>query len=387
MGWLTGYTYRKKKPVNATAAGAQTNYQMQLLVGESSGASGEEIDCENHCQDFPNDIRFTGADGTTKHDYWVQSTTGTTPNRLATIWIEVASIPASGDVDLYMYYGKSSDSGESSGDNTFVLYNMANVVAFWQMDEASWNGTPDEVEDETGTNDGTGKEGATTDADGKFNRCGIFNGTSAYVDCGNDASLGMGANQDFTIFFWAKPDQLRAQHIFSKEGHASSPNLGMLSCRTSSIGKPYMIIRANTGGSTYTVTADAATQTDAFTFVAGIREGSNIRIYHNGTMSSDVSATASALTNNLNLELGRYNYDGNLWYDGRVDSLAVIKQALSEITLGKIENGYMQKMGNYYNVREWASPEPTWGTSGGEESEGGAFVSSNHTAIGMLMQG
>ena len=121
MTWLSNYTYRKKGAVNATTAGAQTLYQLKLIVGESSGASGEDIDCENYCLDFPNDIRFTKEDGITKHDYWVDisSLEGTTPNRKVSVWIEVASIPASGSVDFYMYYHKSSDSGESNGDTTF----------------------------------------------------------------------------------------------------------------------------------------------------------------------------------------------------------------------------------------------------------------------------
>ena len=371
MGWLTGYSHRKKGAVNATAAGAQTNYQMRLLVGESSGASGEEVDCENQCRYFPNDIRFTGADGVTKHDYWVQSVTGTTPNRLATIWIEVASIPASGDVDMYMYYGKSNDSGESSGGNTFVIYNMSDVVAFWQMDEESWDGTEGEVEDETGTNDGTGKEGATTDADGKFNRCGIFNGTSAYVDCGNNASLGMGSNQDFTIFYWHKPDVLRHQFIFDKEDHVPTTNLGILRCCMNASGYPYFMIRDYNGPDWYSVTSSLTAQTDAFTFVAAVREGSNIRLYHKGTMESDVSATAASLINTKNAEIGRCNYNSIDWFDGRIDSLCIVKQALSESVLGKIEDGYMQKMSSYYNVRKYATPEPTWGTWEGQTTVGG----------------
>ena len=124
MAWLSGYSNRKKGSVNATTAGSQTLYQLKLIVGESSGASGEDIDCENHCVDFPNDIRFTKEDELTKHDYWVDTSSleGTTPNRKVTVWIEVASIPASGSVDFYMYYGKSSDSGESDGDNTFKFF-------------------------------------------------------------------------------------------------------------------------------------------------------------------------------------------------------------------------------------------------------------------------
>lgn len=124
MAWLTGYTYRKLGAVNSTTAGAQTVYQLKLTVGESSGASGADVHCENHCLDFPNDIRFTKEDETTKHDYWVNvdSLTGTTPNRKVDVWIEVATIPASGAVDFYIYYTKTSDSGESNGDNTFLFF-------------------------------------------------------------------------------------------------------------------------------------------------------------------------------------------------------------------------------------------------------------------------
>jgi hypothetical protein len=124
MSWLSGYTFRKKCTVIATAAGAQTNYQLKLKVGESSGAASEDVDCGSHCEDFPNDIRFTKEDGETKHDYWVDtsSLTGTTPNRQVNVWIEVASVPASGAVDFYMYYGRSGDGGESVGANTFDFF-------------------------------------------------------------------------------------------------------------------------------------------------------------------------------------------------------------------------------------------------------------------------
>ena len=119
------YSYCKKGSVNATTEGAQTNYQLELLIGESGGASGADVHCGGECNDFPNDIRFTKEDGITKHDYWIESITGTTPNRLATVIIEIASIPASGSVDFYIYYGKSDDSGESNGDNSFKSFDNA----------------------------------------------------------------------------------------------------------------------------------------------------------------------------------------------------------------------------------------------------------------------
>ena len=129
MSELAGYTYRNEGAVKATTAGAQTNYPLELIVGESSGASGADVHCCGNCEDFPNDIRFTKEDKTTKHDYWVDTNSleGTTPNRKVSVIIEVASIPASGAVNFYMYYGKSGDSGESNGDNTFESFDNASA--------------------------------------------------------------------------------------------------------------------------------------------------------------------------------------------------------------------------------------------------------------------
>jgi len=133
MSWLSGYTYRKKGAVNATTAGAQTNYQKKLIVGESSGASGCDVHCENHCENFPDDVRLTKEDQVTKISYWTKELSGTAPNRKATFWFKIPSIPDTGAVDVYLYYGRSSDSGESNGDDTFELFDD-----FETLDESKW---------------------------------------------------------------------------------------------------------------------------------------------------------------------------------------------------------------------------------------------------------
>ena len=87
MAWLAGYTYRKAITLNR-ASGAVTNYQMKLLVGESAGATGEDVDCNNHCNPGFNDIRFTKADGVTLLDFWFETSSGDSPNCLGTFWIK-----------------------------------------------------------------------------------------------------------------------------------------------------------------------------------------------------------------------------------------------------------------------------------------------------------
>jgi hypothetical protein len=73
------------------------------------------------CQSDFDDIRFTNSDGTTLLDYWIESISGTTPNQIATIWVEFDSIGTT-DTTFYMYYGNSSATAYSNGPNTFLFF-------------------------------------------------------------------------------------------------------------------------------------------------------------------------------------------------------------------------------------------------------------------------
>ena len=120
MTWLGGWRYRKAITLSR-ASGAVTAYQMRLLLGESPGASGEDVDCDALCKTDFSDIRFTSADGTTLLDYRIESITGASPNQLATIWIEFDSIGV-GATTFFMYYGNVGASAVSSGVNTFPFF-------------------------------------------------------------------------------------------------------------------------------------------------------------------------------------------------------------------------------------------------------------------------
>ena len=140
MAWLSGYSYRKQITLNGSTAGAQSDYQLKLLLGESSGASGEDVDCGAKCQADFDDIRFTKADGTTLLDYWIESITGSTPNQLATIWIEFDSIPASPDTaTFYMYYGNAGASAVTSGAATFLFFDdFGGDLSKWSVISGTW---------------------------------------------------------------------------------------------------------------------------------------------------------------------------------------------------------------------------------------------------------
>jgi hypothetical protein len=139
MAWLTGWSNRKAITLSR-ASGAVTNYQLKLLVGESSGSVGEDVDLGGLCLSSFDDLRFTTSDGTTLLDYYIESITGVNPNQLATVWIEFDSI-GTGATTFYMYYGNSGASAASNGPNTFILFEDFNALNNGDLNgQNGWSG-------------------------------------------------------------------------------------------------------------------------------------------------------------------------------------------------------------------------------------------------------
>jgi len=113
MGWLSGYAYRKKVTISGSS-GAGNNYQVKLKIGSSSGG---DFHLEGHCNNFPNDIRFTDDDGETLLDYWIEDPV----QDPITVWVEVKDNLDS-DRDIFVYYGNPSASSASNGDATFEFF-------------------------------------------------------------------------------------------------------------------------------------------------------------------------------------------------------------------------------------------------------------------------
>lgn len=147
MSWITGWSNRKAFSYSRPS-GAVTDYQIKILVGESSTASGDIL-CTSGCSSDFSDIRFTTSDGTTLLNYWIESITGTTPNQVATVWVKLDFIGTSSTV-FYLYYGNTVTSS-SSGSNTFNFFEDFNSLTNGNLNgQNSWSGsTSFQVEDTT----------------------------------------------------------------------------------------------------------------------------------------------------------------------------------------------------------------------------------------------
>jgi hypothetical protein len=117
-----GISYESQKlTISGTSAGAQTNYQMKLMLYNRTGTDtlGNVYLGGNVRSDF-DDIRFTKSDGTTPLDYWIETYK---PGVSAVVWVKVDSIPVSpSTTNIYLYYGNPSATSASNGTNTFAFF-------------------------------------------------------------------------------------------------------------------------------------------------------------------------------------------------------------------------------------------------------------------------
>jgi|GEM_PF-1061530 len=138
----TDYQYRKSLTIPHTDDGALTNYQIKISIVKGSGSdSGCTVYLNNSALNWPSDVRFTKADGTTLLDFWREEYDSTD----GTWWVEFDSIPAHpDDGQFYLYYGNASAADASNGGNTFTFFddfndNSINSSAWTTVNSGSGN--------------------------------------------------------------------------------------------------------------------------------------------------------------------------------------------------------------------------------------------------------
>ncbi|RLJ03802.1 MAG: hypothetical protein DRP18_05640, partial [Candidatus Aenigmatarchaeota archaeon] len=138
----SGWQYVKQLNIS-DSGGNSANYQMRLTVyaGEGTDNPSEGIVyCDNHCSDFPNDIRFGTTDDPSTAEQlpqWIESYNSTQ----AIVWVK---LPSDGSDTIYMFVGNSAASLYSDGDNTFILFDdfeddtVGQAPSGWTIESGTW---------------------------------------------------------------------------------------------------------------------------------------------------------------------------------------------------------------------------------------------------------
>jgi len=108
------------------SAGAGTNYQVSLLIWQSSWSSWHQFHVDSLATLFPTgkwisgSLRFYSSDQSTPLSFWVENVTGSWSNKLAKIWVKVTENLDTGK-DIYMWV-TGDTSNVCNGTNTFIFF-------------------------------------------------------------------------------------------------------------------------------------------------------------------------------------------------------------------------------------------------------------------------
>ena len=205
-----------------------------------------------------------------------------------------------------------------------IPYSTEGLVGWWKMNEASWNGTADEVVDSSGYgNHGTAENGATTVAQGVYSRAGSFDGDNDYVDCGNDESLNI--TDVITIEAWAK--RVGESRIALSKGEYKEDGW-YLDFRIAGV----IIFKVSIQDDCQVIGSSAGTVPDGvWTHMAIVADnGNTVSFYFNGEFDKSVAMNFAYAGNvNRHLVIGAYSTEGGLPFNGTIDEVRIYNRALS----------------------------------------------------------
>lgn len=260
--------YRKAITISNSGS-ALTDYQLKLTVDTETPINASKMQTDG------DDIRFTTSDGDTEiSNYWIETGLGTTST---IIWVKVPSIPAGSSI-IYIYYGNSSATSISSGDNTFIFFDSFETYPF-----AKWTVTT-----------GTATQVSTQKTDGSYSM--LLNFATVYATFTNQAMLAVeyDARPAYTNQQWNIQGEDSAANqgpsvVFSTDG-----NLYVLKLPQSPLLQPYSAdtwysflldeIRVDTD--TFDVYINGILRTNDAGFYSGLNGISSIRLWGSGTATN-----------------------------------------------------------------------------------------------------
>ena len=170
---------------------------------------------------------------------------------------------------------------------------------------------------------GYGNNGTNNGADwvsGDFGWALEFNGTSDYVDCGNDASLDI--TDAITISAWVKSPNWRPTAVY--RAIANKDTYGLYIGNT--VNKILFQVKLLTDVQVYTGILDTAT----WYHITGTYDknggSDNLKMYVNGSLVESKTYTGSISSTVLKFDIGKY---GNDYFNGSIKQVYIFNRALS----------------------------------------------------------
>jgi hypothetical protein len=210
----------------------------------------------------------------------------------------------------------------------FNAYEISGCVGYWTLDESDPNTTVGDDSDYG--NDGVLQGGRNTEdlsVNGKVKNAFDLNGTADYIEVTDSESLN--PQDKVSVGGWFDPD-----NTANRAGMIGKPDNYILIQESNYIKWIVYDGTASTSIAQFAV-ADLVA---GFNHVFGTFDGSQARIYLNGTLK-DTGSSISGIRNNAgNLLIGK-STDASEFYDGRIDDVRIYNRQLTQNHIAEIYNG------------------------------------------------
>lgn len=211
----------------------------------------------------------------------------------------------------------------STGESSYFNSLETDLVGYWKMNEASWNGTSGQILDESSNeNDGTSSGNATTITSG-FGRAGSFDGSGDYATIPSGFQI---PSQTGTVSAWVYPVETGGSYDILSSGTSSND------FRFAPVNNVYGFYIS----SEYRVSYATDPVANAWTMVTLTWDQTNGSIlYFNGKQVASNSNPPPAYTQ-TGLKIASNPDGGGDYLEGRVDDVRAYNRALSSEDVAKL---------------------------------------------------
>lgn len=196
----------------------------------------------------------------------------------------------------------------------------AGLVGHWKMDENSGTTTAD--------SSGSGNTGVLTNATWTTSSIAgaaalDFNGTSALVSCGNGSSLNVATAMSISGWFkhsssggsqYSGVDKTGAYRLVAIEANGASSH--------------WQFYITDSSGVAHYVQTLASYSNDVWHYVAGTFDGTQLKIYIDGSLAASTNWSGTIKTNTSPFIIGRR--EASSYYQGTIDSVKIYNRTLSD---------------------------------------------------------
>jgi RHS repeat-associated protein len=336
----TTYAWNARGQLSSLTNGAGTRtfeydpFGRRTAKSASGHTRGYLHDGPNVVQERMDDVAYANVlAGPTYDDLFARSTPGGTESLLRDALGSTVALTdesgATGTGYTYEPFGETTMSGAPAPEG---------LVGAWGFDEGSGSSVEDQSE---AGNDGS-VSGATWSSSGKFGGALSFDGTDDRVVVPDSASLDL--DSEMTLEAWVKPDTVGSnwQTVLLKEWNDDYLVYGI---STEDAGKPIGAAYMYDDDSLAISQAPDALAEDTWTHLALTYDGSNVKLYVNGSEVASGAATGPIQTTGGDLTIGGTAVFADQWFAGLIDEVRVYDRALSATEIQADEDTAISTIG------------------------------------------